>query len=252
MEGRGWPSTTPEMNRVPLHCPYPLSCSPNPVYTVSISCSDIWNSHSSFLSSISAIRNGFFSAIRTLVRILIPMFIFSGVNCTWGWLPIVERKDLCPTVPNWRWPPNHSVYKATFNLEHHEYDWGCLKLAAKGSLHKAPPGPQDIHPGPRKKTSEVITPSQGGQTRAQSSLLGHGPSTRSVLSNSLWIYCPRMDHMSFFKCSFSPWVTSQNNGSHMFTFHHRNKPFYFIYHKRNESSWNSTKFCNIVFPGFGK
>ena len=81
--------------------------------------------------------------------------------------------------------------------------------------------------------SSVITPSQGGQTRAQSSLLGHIPSTHSVLSISLWIYCPWMDHMSFFKCSFPHWATSQSNGYHVFTIHHRNKLFDFTYPKRN-------------------
>lgn len=163
------------------------------------------------------------------------MFTFSEVNWTWGWLPIVERKDPFLSL---QFPTGGdlqvTLHKTTFNLEHHEYDWGCPKFPAKCPLHKAPPAPQDphIHPGPWKKTFKLITPSQGGQTRAQSPLLVHGPSTCSVLSNSFCIYCPRMDHMSFFKCSFSPWATSQNNGSHMFTFHHRNKLFDFIYHKR--------------------
>lgn len=179
------------------------------------------------------------------------MFTFSGVNCTWSWLSIVERKDPFLSL---QFPTGGDLQVTLYTKQPSIWNITNMTEAAWNSQQRVPFIKLHLDPkiyiytqGPGKKTSKVTTPSQGGQMRAQSPLLGHGPSTHSVLSDSLCIYCPRIDHVSFFKCSFSPWATSQNNGCHMLTFHHRNKLFDFIYHKRNESSWNSTKFCDIFF-----
>lgn len=64
-------------------------------------------------------------------------------------------------------------------------------------------------------------------------IFGYIPSTCSLWSNSLWIYCPWIYHTSFCKRLFSSWATSQNNGYHMLTIHHVNWRFDFIYPQKN-------------------
>lgn len=125
-----------------------------------------------------------------------------------------------------RWPPIWNIM---------DINSRCLKSPPKSTLLKALSTPQNIHiyTGHRKKNPK---PQKSFDNHSFSGrpdkdtffIFGHTPSTCSMWSNSLWIYCPWIYHTSFCKRLFSPWSTSQNNRYHMLAIYHINKRLDFI------------------------
>lgn len=134
------------------------------------------------------------------------MFLFPGIHCAYR---LLLWKDLCLLFPI------GGGLLISLHIKQPSI-WGVMNIpqVVCNPRQRVPSLKLCLHPkiytytqGIGKNNSRshlAITPSQGGHTRAQASFLGHIPSTRSRISNSLRIYCPWTYHVPFFNPRFHP------------------------------------------------